>query len=497
MPISWRDAMAIGDPKVDDDHKKLVNLINAAETLAAQAQFAAMPALLQKLVGYCQDHFPREEEMMAGLNYLDIEAHKGQHVQFSRKLQLIVDKYATLKSEGEQKQCCTILINFMNDHFVNHILKEDLKLKPFVRKPAAALGVSLLSDVAKQSDEDLAKRRAQRNRDVEYQLPPYLSHLLQRLEYFVPELPPPSSDYTSFDKLCEAAICRRIDKVLVFFHRSNPEVVRELPIFFLGSPEFAAKFREAVSKLVFPVIWESRQVRMMSTSFDWTGVDDENFWDHLKPILKETILNAWAEGWDQLKLVENRKEDGTKVLQVKEQTKLLRSILQPSDPSVYDLPKIANREIETFKSLLDTATDWWAKLNSAWQIVTDIYEQEKDPRVFQQKAREGALRDNLLEVFNRFPEIWGDFLVLACHRIFPRISTTFLESFTTNFGRNEKEREAYVPYTMRYLEQVRAHPEIRTRERKEEEQWQEQMKQLRNYLSGRTPADQPPGAKPG
>jgi len=94
------------------------------------------------------------------------------------------------------------------------------------------------------------------------------------------------------------------------------------------------------------------------------------------------------------------------------------------------------------------------------------------------------LRDNLLAAFQRFPDQWGDFLILACHRMFPRISTLFLESFVTNVGRNDAEREVHLPYTVRTLRQARLDPSIREAELAEEEQWQEEMERLRKYLRG-------------
>jgi hypothetical protein len=62
-----------------------------------------------------------------------------------------------------------------------------------------------------------------------------------------------------------------------------------------------------------------------------------------------------------------------------------------------------------------------------------------------------------------------------------------LESFTRNFGRNEAEREAHLPYTVRYLRNAAQHPEIARQERDEEDEWKEQMELLSNYLKNRKP----------
>ncbi|CAA7624450.1 conserved hypothetical protein [Magnetospirillum sp. LM-5] len=349
------------------------------------------------------------------------------------------------------------------------------------------MGLSQPND-AELAAERKARQEA-RDRDVEYALPPNLAHLLKRMDYVVPELPAPTRDFATFEKLCLAAICRRVDTILVFFQRHNPALRLELPTFFLASPEFAGRFHQVIEKFVFPTIWDSRQVRMLATNFDWASEDADSFWDHVTRPLERSIQQGWITAWDDLRLLETHRNGG-KVLQVKDATKELRQLLLPSDPMVYDIPKIGNREIGVFKSLLDPANDWSEVLNRSWRLCYDLYEQEKDPRVFQDKARDGAFRDGLLTVFGRFPPEWADFLVLTCHRVFPRVTTSFLERFATNLGRNEAEREAHIPYTIRYLRQVREIPEIREREREQEMEWEDKMKELRNYLANRTPSDQ-------
>ena len=54
-------------------------------------------------------------------------------------------------------------------------------------------------------------------------------------------------------------------------------------------------------------------------------------------------------------------------------------------------------------------------------------------------------------------------------------------------GKDEAEREEHLPYTIRYLRQVNARPDLVRREREEEEKWQEEMQMLSNYLKGRAP----------
>lgn len=328
-------------------------------------------------------------------------------------------------------------------------------------------------------------------RDVEYWLPPHLEHLLRRVEYVAPTLPPPSSGFSNFDELCQAAILEQVDRILIFFQRHNSAIPAEIPPLYLFSPEFAAKLKPAIVKFVYPLIRNSRQVRVLANDVDLSRTDTEVFWQRVSKPLKDKLLAVWSGTWDQMKTIEIKRADGLPITQIGTGLKELRECLEPSTPQVYDLPQIRNHEIDVIKSLLDPEIDWWNRLSTEWQRCQDLYEQEKDPRIFQQQAREGAFRDSLLAAFERFPSQWADFLALSCHRVFPRINTAFLESFSMNFGRDATQRAAHLPYLMRYLEAAREHPTLKARERAEEEKWKEQTLALRAYLKGNSDAKTP------
>lgn len=487
MAVAWRDGMSLGVAELDADHKRLIDLVNVGEIAVAEKKHDRVRAILAALVAYGDDHFPKEEAVMAAAKFPLLTEHKVLHQALSRRARLLQQKYVAAVDNDERDKIGAVVTAVLNEWLLNHVIREDIKLARYTKNIEQG-AVVLTGMPAEISDEERKRQRAERDRDTEYQLPPNLAHLLTRVEYVVPDLPPVKGGFASFERLFEAAICRRIDNILVFFQRHNPSRTLELPPTFLASPVFAEKFYDAVSKFIFPVIWNSRQVKMLASSLEWAEMDVDTFWGKVSRQMQETILGSWNAAWEDMMLIEVAKPDGTKVWQVKEPTKKLREMLHAPD-NAYDLPRVGNREIQIFRSLMDPCNDWWLRLNQIWQTCHDLYEQEKDPRVFQQKAREGALRDGLLGIFSKFPEQWGDFLVLTCHRVFPRISTQFLESFTTNWGRNQAEREAYVPYTIRYLRQVHDHPEIRQRERAEEEEWQAQMQELRNYLTGRTKLD--------
>lgn len=319
--------------------------------------------------------------------------------------------------------------------------------------------------------------------DLEYSLPPHLAHLLRHIDYSEPEPAAAKGGFADFDALCLAALHHRMDRVLAFFQKSNPGVNRSLPPPFLLSPLFAERLRAAVAHLIYPKIKASRQIRLLASNVDTAGTTTEQFWDHINDSMKRLLELSWMSAWNDLTLIpEQRGEE--RVWKIRPETKELREILAPPFAQAYDLPHVGNGEIALFSSLLSASGDWWPALSGFWRACHALYEQEWDPRVFQQQAREGALRDLVLRELTGFPDPWHDFFVLMMHRVFPRLNTRFLDHFAYNLGTTEETRRARMPYLMHYLDQARAHPDLRAQEARDEEHWQKQVKALSNYLKG-------------
>lgn len=156
-------------------------------------------------------------------------------------------------------------------------------------------------------------------KDVEYWLPSHLAHLLARIEYAAPGLPPPEK-FSTFDELCLAAIYSRIDNVLVFFQRHNPALRRELPPIFLFSAEFSAKLKRAIGKFIYPYIRDSRQIRVFATNVDLSKINSRTFWDSVDSTLKSKLIATWRAAWGDLKLIEAGRENDSRLMQVKDST---------------------------------------------------------------------------------------------------------------------------------------------------------------------------------
>lgn len=93
--LAWSDALALGQPQMDDTHRGFVDALNAvgaAEGLAAARQ------ALQGLIAHSRSHFDQEERWMAELGFETPNCHAQQHQQI---LEVLLEVQRRLADEGE------------------------------------------------------------------------------------------------------------------------------------------------------------------------------------------------------------------------------------------------------------------------------------------------------------------------------------------------------------------------------------------------------------
>lgn len=135
MSIAWRDAMCVGEPMVDDDHKHLVDLINTFELAISgggKIDHKKVARVLLGLVEYTGDHFAREEELQRTIRYPYHESHRRSHRDVLKKLSDIVTEYSLTTDSAKRDRMVRDLANFLKEWLVDHIIQSDLRMKPYV-----------------------------------------------------------------------------------------------------------------------------------------------------------------------------------------------------------------------------------------------------------------------------------------------------------------------------------------------------------------------------
>jgi len=128
--ITWGPALAVGVKEIDDQHMKLIELVNKLNDAmhAGQGRDALGP-ILAELVRYTVYHFGTEERLMGTHNYADQEAHKGEH----KKLVADVSAFKT-KFDGGNAMISTEIMNFLRDWLSKHIMQTDKRFGQALNK---------------------------------------------------------------------------------------------------------------------------------------------------------------------------------------------------------------------------------------------------------------------------------------------------------------------------------------------------------------------------
>ena len=122
--IRWKKEYSIGVKKLDNQHKKILKIVNQnMERQFSTQNEREMEEILEDLQNYIKEHFKTEEEYMLKHHYSGYEEQRKEHNQFVDRLfeaQKEYLKYGRVTSIN--------IFNFVWDWFSHHILILDKML---------------------------------------------------------------------------------------------------------------------------------------------------------------------------------------------------------------------------------------------------------------------------------------------------------------------------------------------------------------------------------
>ena len=127
--VSWDDSLSVGIQAIDDEHQKLLSLINNLQTSVLYPTGESFERqALAELVDYTKYHFGREEKLMRENGYPDFEPHKQQHEEMISKVGDYMRAY-----EKDRESTIDDLTRFLKTWLIDHIAGTDQKYSRFLR----------------------------------------------------------------------------------------------------------------------------------------------------------------------------------------------------------------------------------------------------------------------------------------------------------------------------------------------------------------------------
>ena len=128
--FEWKEKYVLGIDEIDNQHRKLVDLIN--RLFAAMQSGAGKDVLadtLNGLVDYTRRHFMTEEILMGNYDYPDLEEHMGEHRKFVTEISRFQQEYQS-GNTGISIQ----LISYLRSWLDEHICQTDHRYGDFLRE---------------------------------------------------------------------------------------------------------------------------------------------------------------------------------------------------------------------------------------------------------------------------------------------------------------------------------------------------------------------------
>lgn len=138
MYLQWNDSLSTGHPRIDHDHRKLIDVVNRlGDAIARKRGKDLCGAVIDELIKSTKSHFAMEEALMQSLRgrYEQTAAHKAQHAKL---VQDLFELEARIR--GGSQAIAVPLANSLYEPLLQHIKGSD--------KPLAVAANSALRPVA-------------------------------------------------------------------------------------------------------------------------------------------------------------------------------------------------------------------------------------------------------------------------------------------------------------------------------------------------------------
>lgn len=121
--LTWNDSISVKVRQFDDQHKKLVDLVNKLHDAMKEGKGTQILGdVLKSLATYTQTHFADEERVMKQHGFPEYEKHKQEH---NKLILQVVDIQKQM--DAGKAPITQAVMQFLRDWLMKHIQGEDKK----------------------------------------------------------------------------------------------------------------------------------------------------------------------------------------------------------------------------------------------------------------------------------------------------------------------------------------------------------------------------------
>ncbi|MDO9005003.1 MAG: bacteriohemerythrin [Aquabacterium sp.] len=133
MALVWREQLSVGNEVIDSDHRYLIDIVNRIEESLGNKNRKELIAGVDSLGNYSQQHFVREEKIALAAGYKQVPNLSESHAALLVKLEQVKRDVEAMGQEWSA-ETAKALTSLLRDWLIDHVIKEDLLMKPTLQK---------------------------------------------------------------------------------------------------------------------------------------------------------------------------------------------------------------------------------------------------------------------------------------------------------------------------------------------------------------------------
>lgn len=115
--IVWNNDMSVGVPSIDEQHKKLVSMINDLYEASQEGrEVSVIKETLGRLIAYTNEHFQYEEMLFDKTQYPKAQEHRSEHRALTQSVREMEERFQRENTKEACQEMLAFLVRWLMDH---------------------------------------------------------------------------------------------------------------------------------------------------------------------------------------------------------------------------------------------------------------------------------------------------------------------------------------------------------------------------------------------
>ena len=133
-PFVWNERFCVGYKEIDDQHKKLLELLRSAvDSVNSLESSEKTEVILKELDEYIRIHFQFEEAIMRKVDFPALGEHIMEHRNLAGRTSSLINDFILKKADH------VTLVEFLREWWISHILVKDISYSEYIKRGLSKL----------------------------------------------------------------------------------------------------------------------------------------------------------------------------------------------------------------------------------------------------------------------------------------------------------------------------------------------------------------------